>query len=451
MSPLEDNDLLINVIVEDLTSWDRKKAIYLCGSFAVDSSLAHFRETLRAKVDRENNPPLFIKSVLCHLGRYDILKRVYNVGRKDVEKQIQTYGQVLPRFRVLMVTINDDLDADDLEQIQFLLSRNISREKIKHCKTFLDLASELERQDSVSPERIDLIEECLRNIGRLDLVNKVTAYKMSAATSEHSSIPQQSGRAFTIEQRPTQHIAASVKASLPVCREPSCKVELAQYNLTANPRGVCVIFDCVGKDGEMLEKTFKALHFNVVLHPMMGADEILQTLKEISRCRETREWDAFVCCIISRSMANSILGTNMHGSGLSVETVRGLFIGDACPSLAGKPKLFFIQSYSVPEFGHLARGGYPEGSVEADACHLPIEADVFWSQCWTDECQLQQEQHRSVYLKALNDALSKVQRRRGLLDLHLEVNGAIYDHNLKHPDANYRFDVKHTLRKNLHL
>lgn len=165
----------------------------------------------------------------------------------------------------------------------------------------------------------------------------------------------------------------------------------------------------------MLEKTFKALHFNVLLYAMMGADEIFQTLKEISRCRESCDWDAFVCCIISRSTANSLLGTNMHVSGLSVETVRSLFIGDACPSLAGKPKLFFTQSYSVPDFGHSARGGYPEGSVEADdyhsqTIHLPIEADVFWSQCWTDECQLQQEQHHSVYLKALSDALSKVQR-----------------------------------------
>lgn len=46
-------------------------------------------------------------------------------------------------------------------------------------QTFLDLVSELERQDSASPERIEIVEECLHNIGRRDLVNKVTAYKMS--------------------------------------------------------------------------------------------------------------------------------------------------------------------------------------------------------------------------------------------------------------------------------
>lgn len=38
---------------------------------------------------------------------------------------------------------------------------------------------ELEKLDIVSPGRVDLVEECLRNIGRVDLAKKVTAYKMS--------------------------------------------------------------------------------------------------------------------------------------------------------------------------------------------------------------------------------------------------------------------------------
>lgn len=41
---------------------------------------------------------------------------------------------------------------------------------------------ELEKLDIVSPERVDFVEECLRNIDRLDLAKKVTAYKMSGET-----------------------------------------------------------------------------------------------------------------------------------------------------------------------------------------------------------------------------------------------------------------------------
>lgn len=41
---------------------------------------------------------------------------------------------------------------------------------------------ELEKLDIVSPERVDFVEECFRNIGRVDLAKKVTAYKMSGKT-----------------------------------------------------------------------------------------------------------------------------------------------------------------------------------------------------------------------------------------------------------------------------
>ncbi|XP_023192420.1 CASP8 and FADD-like apoptosis regulator [Xiphophorus maculatus] len=421
MSPFEEYDLRINAIAEDLTIGERKQAIYLCESLITDSSVACVRETLRVKVNFHADPPLFIMSILRQLGRYDILKRVYKVGRNEIEKKIQTYRQVLPRFRVLMVTISDNLQMEDVEQIKFLLGRTLSHEKTENIKTFLEVMIELEKLDSVSPERVELVEDCLRNIGRLDLAKIVAAYKMSGATSEHSWPPQHSGQA----------------ASQP-----------DQYNLRANQRGVCVIIDCVGNDGGMLENTFKALHFNVLYHSMLGANEIFETLKEVSKHRQSHNEDAFVCCIISRSLDDNILGTDSYGRGLPVKNIRDLFLGATCPKMVGKPKLFFIQSYVVPESDHL----------EQDDCdslpmreNLPTDADILWSHCRTDESQLLQEQHHSVYLKALTDGLSKAKRETDLLDVQMKVNGAIYDHNQKHPEANYHCDVKHTLRKSLYL
>ncbi|XP_008402154.1 CASP8 and FADD-like apoptosis regulator isoform X2 [Poecilia reticulata] len=419
MSPFEEYDHRINTIAEDLTTGDRKKAIYLCGSLVTDSSVTCVRETLRVKVNFHPNPPLFIMSILRQLGRYDILKRVYNVDRNETEKKIQT--QVLPRFRVLMVTISDNLQMEDVEQIKFLLGRTLSHEKTENVKTFLEVMIELEKLDLVSPERVELVEDCLRNIGRLDLARTVAAYKMSGATSEHSLPPQHSGQA----------------ASQP-----------DQYNLRADQRGVCVIIDCVGNDGGMLENTFKALHFNILYHTMLGANEILETLKEVSKHRQSRNEDAFVCCIISRSLDDNILGTDSYGRGLSAKNIRDLFLGDTCPMMVGKPKLFFIQSYVAPESEHLEQDGCNGLAMREN---LPTEADILWSHCWTDESQLLQEQHHSVYLKALTDALSKAKRKTDLLDLQMKVNGAIYDHNQKHPEANYRCDVKHTLRKSLYL
>lgn len=41
------------------------------------------------------------------------------------------------------------------------------------------MIAELEKLNMVSSESVNLVEECLRGINRMDLAKKVTAYKMS--------------------------------------------------------------------------------------------------------------------------------------------------------------------------------------------------------------------------------------------------------------------------------
>lgn len=38
-----------------------------------------------------------------------------------------------------------------------------------------------------------------------------------------------------------------------------------------------------------------------------------------------------------------------------------------------------------------------------------------------------------------------------ILDVHTEVNGAIFENNRRNPEAKYHIDLKHTLRKDLYL
>ena len=144
--------------------------------------------------------------------------------------------------------------------------------------------------------------------------------------------------------------------------------------------------------------------------------------------------DAFVCCIISRGTSARLLATDpgQRGTGLDLDLVRHLFSGNACPMLAGKPKLFFIQRYDVQqpsdpqarpssaaphrdsdlETDGVARGGGARGGgARGGGAAVPTDADVFWSHCWTSERQLEQGKHRSAYLGALADGLLKGRRR----------------------------------------
>uniref|UniRef100_A0A669ELA5 DED domain-containing protein n=1 Tax=Oreochromis niloticus TaxID=8128 RepID=A0A669ELA5_ORENI len=82
-----------------------------------------------------------------------------------------------------MAELSEELDTGDLDNVKFLLTCKLSREKLEKTKSFLDIIVELEKLDSVSPERLDVVEECLRNIGRIDLVKKLTTYKNSVGNT----------------------------------------------------------------------------------------------------------------------------------------------------------------------------------------------------------------------------------------------------------------------------
>ncbi|KAI3356171.1 hypothetical protein L3Q82_017420, partial [Scortum barcoo] len=328
---------------------------------------------------------LFLTELMLQLRRFDILRQVCKTSREEVERTLKS-REVLPRFRVLMANVSEDMADEDLNSVKFLLSSTLPREKKEKAKCFLDVIIELEKLDLVSPERVDLVEDCLRDIGRIDLAKKVTAYKMSVVTSE-------------------QHLSQQQRCTVP---RPPPTLNSA-HSLPQPRRGQPF-------HTGMLEQTFKALHFNVILHKWLSVDDTLSVLRGISRQREILEGDGFACCIISRGTWDHLLGTDVYNPGLHLDTIRRLFTADVCPMLAGKPKLFFIQRYRVPEFQPHARMHHRDEDLETDGCEglsrrdiIPTDADVFWSHCWTDERQLEQGHHRSIYLKALTDVLHKGQ------------------------------------------
>lgn len=132
--------------------------------------------------------------------------------------------------------------------------------------------------------------------------------------------------------------------------------------------------------------------------------------------KEIQDVDSIVCCIISRGTERQLFGTNSLTFGLDLDRVKHFFT--AVTPLVGKPKLFFIQRYSIQERQALAQREYRDEDLETDGCterpkcdSIPEDADIFWSHCSIDERQLERGQHNSAYLKALVDALRKGQTR----------------------------------------
>ncbi|XP_034041806.1 CASP8 and FADD-like apoptosis regulator a [Thalassophryne amazonica] len=476
---LSDQQLLqrINETTEALSSSERRSLLYLCGSLDADNSVAHAKELLKAKLTSSpTEDERFLLELMFQLKRFDILRKVFGLNRDRVEAILRhSCNHVLPRFRVLMVNVSEDMANEDLNSVKFLLSKMLPREKMDKATDFLDVIVELEKLDQVSSERVDFLEQCLQNIGRVDLAKKVHMYETSGGSFEQYSAPR-----ISLQQRPRapiqhpnsnfshpvhrpilghSHRCVQETTPAPVATQQNHQTALESYNLRSDPRGLCVIIDCVGYDGDFLEHRFKALHFSVLVHKWLSVTDILSTLRGIFHHRENCAVDSFVCCIISRSTVTHLLGTDSNVAGLPLDTVRRLFTAQECPVLAGKPKVFFIQTYKIHESQTLSWTNHMDESLETDGYDslcpqdfVPTDADIFWSHCWTDEFELAQAQHHSNYLKALTDALHRGQSRKSdLLDIHTEVNDVIYDHNQKNPGAKYHIDVKHTLRKNLYF
>ncbi|XP_024410475.2 caspase-9 [Desmodus rotundus] len=134
------------------------------------------------------------------------------------------------------------------------------------------------------------------------------------------------------------------------------------YVLNADPCGHCLILNNVNfslksglstrsgsnVDCEKLRRRFHLLHFEVEVKCDLTAKQMVQALVELSR----RDHGALDCCVVvilshgcqasHLQFPGAVYGVD--GGPVSIEKIVNIFNGTGCPSLRGKPKLFFIQA-----------------------------------------------------------------------------------------------------------
>ncbi|CAB1329164.1 unnamed protein product [Coregonus sp. 'balchen'] len=187
-----------------------------------------------------------------------------------------------------MSDVSEHMGTEDLESLMFLLRGSLPRERWTRIKSFLDVIVELEKLDRVSSEKVELIERCLRDISRVDLCF------LSLIPTQCPLPPLYHSR-----QEPSTQNNNEPERRRQVCQNP-----LDVYRLQSDLRGECLIIDCVGSDGDMLEEMFSWLHFKVTLVKWLGRLGVGDTA---AQQRENQDVDAFTCCIISRGTATDLL------------------------------------------------------------------------------------------------------------------------------------------------
>ncbi|KAL2087511.1 hypothetical protein ACEWY4_016339 [Coilia grayii] len=469
----------VNRMTDRLSKDELRTLHFLCSDLLPDSCGEDLRGALISLAEARGNSQstrMILMELMFHLKRFDILKTVLGSDRKEVESRLKSC-QFLSRYRVLMANLSDDVTTDDLHSLVFLLHGKLPRGKLDRASSFLDVVDELEKLDEVSPENLEVIEQAFQSIHRVDLVKKIHSFQKKDIPRKYVQHTSETQRGVCSPTSPSPR-SSVCPVGLPQQRSLAPRVlklsvpetglhnqqALGEYIMESSPRGVCVIIDCVGSQGDLLKETFERLGFRVTLHTLLCLEDTRSVLSEVSQSRDLQGSLAFVCCLLSRGSETHVLATESHGPGLSLSAVRELFDSLSCPALRGKPKLFFVQIYEVQQTQGWSSqidecletdGGGPSvgATWQADAVKtIPVSADMLSCVCVTDAQLLERKGHRSVYWQALSSTLMRWRGRRvPLLDALTEVNRVVLEHSRMSADESYRISLSHTLRRALYL
>ncbi|NXO43252.1 CASP9 protein, partial [Locustella ochotensis] len=250
-----------------------------------------------------------------------------------------------------------------------------------------------------------------------------------------------------------------------LCLTVTCPCQ--DYKMKADPCGHCLILNNVNFsrdsglstregsdiDCEKLERRFKALHFTVLSRRDLKAQEMVLELLELSR----QDHSALDCCIVvilSHGCQTShiqfpggVYGTD--GKPIPIEKIVNYFNGSNCPSLRGKPKLFFIQACGGEQRdqGFVVDCDSPEeetpgSSLESDAtpfrvpsgnvdepdaiASLPTPSDILVSySTFPGFVSWRERSSGSWYVETLDNVLEQYAHSEDLLSMLVRVADAV--------------------------
>ncbi|XP_034973336.2 caspase-9 [Zootoca vivipara] len=232
------------------------------------------------------------------------------------------------------------------------------------------------------------------------------------------------------------------------------------YVLRTDPCGYCLIINNVNfssssglssragsdVDCEKLENRFRSLRFEVLTRRDLKAQEIVAELQGLA----TRDHSSLDCCLVVLlshgcqashiQFPGGIYGTD--GRSIAVEKMVSYFNGTHCPSLRGKPKLFFIQACGGEKKDRGFEVDSDPSAVESDAspfqvpardtdqtdavASLPTPSDILVSySTFPGFVSWRNKRTGSWYVETLDHVLEQYAHSEDLLNMLLRVANAV--------------------------
>lgn len=460
--PMDFNHILYS-IDSQLTQEDLESLKFLCLDFvankkllAIKSNLDLFKELQKQSLLEENDCDL-LAELLYIIGQHSLLKML-GTSKQAVQEALKK-KRTVSSYREMLFQLYEDITSEDLKSIIFLL--NIPK-KYEENKKFLDVLCYLEKSDQLSADNLDLLEKAVSNVSQ-ELLRTINDYKnkrvkeiqnarppssedeydeKTPLSIEAQQVPAEDTGMESIEH--VQHVSETVKeidlmaennerrmSDLSLEEQP----QLEMYSMDRKHRGYCLIINNSEflnndprqgseKDAEFLKNVFTWLDFDVEILRDLTTREIHDCLIKFQK-RDHTERDCFVCCILSHGKSQAVYGTD--GKVIHLSEAISYLSTNKCSTLAGKPKLFFIQACQGRDF----QGAH---AIEADAISsveerratitIPNDADILVGMSTVDGYYSFRDIRKgSWYIQALCENLTKmVPRGEDILSILTKVN-----------------------------
>ncbi|NXD64648.1 CASP8 protein, partial [Eolophus roseicapillus] len=356
-----------------------------------------FFEALQEKGMIEEENPFFLMELLYRIRRIDLLESHLGTSRQEMERELQIPGRAkVSAYRYLLFQLSEDITERELKSFKFLLGQELPKCRLTPKTTMLDVFIEMEKKGILGEDNLSVLKSLCAEIN-FSLLKTIEEYEVKFGEEEMLVTEAQRGSTGGTEARAEKYLEGTAVVFTTGCSFQQLKA----YKMTSRPRGVCLILNNhsfakarervpelkdmkdrngTDVDAEALKRVFSKLHFTIAEYRDLTAEEIRKTVN-IYRCEDHKDKDCFVCCILSHGKKGMIYGVD--GQEVPIQELTTSFTGQNCYSLAGKPKVFFVQACQ----GDVCQEGVnietdakePDASVETDArfqleC-IPAEAD----------------------------------------------------------------------------
>ncbi|XP_023398133.1 caspase-8 isoform X2 [Loxodonta africana] len=423
----------------------------------IKDPLAFFRALQEKRMLEENNQS-FLKELLFQIQSLDLLTRYLGVSKQEMERELQIPGKAqVSAYRVMLFQIFEDVNKEELKSFKFLLRKEIPKCKLDDDMTLLDIFIEMEKRVILGERNLETLKRICGRINK-SLLLKINDYE--DLSREEDLVGE-----LAISDSPRE-------------LESESQVSDKVYRMKSKPRGYCLIFNNydftvarkdvqklynikdrngTNLDAEALEKTFKDLHFEVVHFKDHTAKKICEVLKSYQNEDHSNK-DCFICCILSHGDKGIIYGTD--GQEASIYELTSYFTGLKCPSLAGKPKIFFIQACQGSNY---QKGiAIETDSEQQEACldmasspksYIPDEADFLLGMATVNNCvSYRSPMEGTWYIQSLCESLrERCPRGDDILTILTEVNYEVSSKDDKKNMGKQMPQPTFTLRKKLYF